>query len=88
MNQAQVIKKEREDWMRLYHKILKEIEEMIDVQRMLKNMKKIAEETSIIVTEMKGTVLMTSINNQTINATNIIQIPEDLRYLTQSNMDD
>ena len=88
MNQAQVIKKEREDWMRLYHKILKEIEEMIDVQRMLKNMKKIAEETSMIVMEMKGTVLMTSINNQTINATNIIQIPEDLRYLTQSNMDD
>ena len=45
IDQAQVTKKEREDWMRLYHKMLKGIEAMINVQRMLKNMKKIAEET-------------------------------------------
>ena len=32
MDQAQVMKKEREDWTRLYHKILKGIEAMIDVQ--------------------------------------------------------
>ena len=31
MNQAQVIKKERENWERLYHKMLKGIEMMIDV---------------------------------------------------------
>jgi len=31
MDQTQVIKKEREDWMRLYHKTLKGIEMMIDV---------------------------------------------------------
>jgi len=54
MDQAQVIKKEREDWTRLYHKTLKEIEAMIDVQRMLKDMKKIAEETSTTVMEMEG----------------------------------
>ena len=88
MDQAQVMKKEREDWSRLYHKTLKGIEAMIDVQRMLKDMKKIAEETSTTVTEMEGTILTASINNRTINATNITQIAEDLRYLVQSDMDE
>jgi len=88
MDQAQVMKKEREDWSRLYHKTLKGIEAMIDVQRMLKDMKKLAEETSTTVTEMEGTILMASINNRTMNATNITQIAEDLRYLVQSDMDE
>ena len=82
------MKKEREDWMRLYYKTLKGIEAMIDVQRMMKDMKKIAEETNTIVMEMKGTILTASINNWITNATNITQMVEDLRYLIQSNMDD
>jgi len=88
MDQAQVMKKEREDWTRLYYKTLKGIEAMIDVQRMLKDMKKIAEEMGTTVTEMEGTILMASTNNWTINAMNITQIAEDLRYLLQSDMDD
>jgi len=88
MDQAQVMKKEKEDWSRLYHKTLKGIEAMIDVQRMMKDMKKIAEKTSMTVTEMEGTILTASINNQTMNATNITQIAEDLRYLVQSDMDE
>ena len=88
MDQAQVMKREREDWMRGYHKMLKGIEVMIDVQRMLKDIKKIAEETNTTVTEMEGTILTASINNRTMNATNITQISEDLRYLIQSDMDD
>ena len=88
MDQAQVMKKEREDWSRLYYKTLKGIEVMIDVQRMLKDMKKMAEETSTTVTEMEGTILLASIYNRTINATNITQIAEDLQYLIQSDMDD
>ena len=44
---------------------------MIDVQRMVKNMKKIAEETNMIITEMEGTILTASINNWTINTMNI-----------------
>ena len=87
MDQAQVMKREREDWTRGYHKTLKGIEAMIDVQRMLKDMKKIAEETNTTITEMEGTILTASINNQTMNATNITQISEDLRYLIQSDMD-
>ena len=78
MDQAQVMKREREDWTRLYHKTLKGIEMMIDVQRMLKDMKKIAEETNTTNTEMEGTILTASINNRTMNATNITQISEDL----------
>ena len=81
------MKREREDWTRLYHKTLKGIEAMIDVQRMIKDMKKIAEETSTTVTEMEGTILTASVNNQTMNTTNITQIAEDLQYLVQSDMD-
>ena len=67
-----MMKREREDWMKLYHKTLKGIEAMIDVQKMLKDMKKIAEETNTMIIEMEGTILTASINNQVINTTNII----------------
>ena len=54
---------------------------------MTKNIKKLAEEANTMITEIEGTVLTASINNQTMNVTNITQISEDLRYLVQSNMD-
>ena len=57
------MKREREDWTRGYHKMLKGIETMIDVQRMLKDMKKITEETNTTITEIEGTILTASINN-------------------------
>ena len=55
---------------------------------MVKDMKKIAEETNTTMTEMEGTILIASINNQTLNAMNITQILEDLWYLVQSDMDE
>ena len=82
------MKKEREDWMRVYHKMLKGLEMMINIQRMVKNMKKIAEKVNTMITEMKGTILMTSINNRTTNAMNITGISEDLQYMVQSNIED
>ena len=88
MDQAQVMKREREDWERLYHKTLKGIEAMIDVQRAVKDMKKLAEEAGMTVAEMEGIILTASIDNRTTNATNITQMAEDLRYLIQSDMDD
>ena len=88
MDQAQVMKREREDWERLYHKILKGIEAMIDVQRAMKDMKKLAEEAGTTIAEMEGVILMASINNRTMNVMDIIQMAEDLRYLIQSDMDD
>jgi len=75
MDQAQVMKREREDWMRLYHKTLKGLETMIDVQRMVKNIKKLAEKANTTITEV---VLMANINNRAMSTTNITQIPEDL----------
>ena len=88
MDQAQVIKEEREDWMRLYHKTLKGIETMIDVQRMVKDIKRVAEEANIMITEIEGSILMASINNRVTNTTNIMQMLEDLRYIVQNNMDE
>ena len=72
------MKKEREDWMRTYHKILKGIEIMIDVQRMLKDIKRMAEEANTTITEVEGSILTASVNNRTINTINIFQISEDL----------
>ena len=88
MDQAQVMKREREDWERLYHKTLKGIEVMIDVQKAMKDMKKLAEEAGTAITEMERVILMASINNRTMNATDITQMAEDLHYLIQSDMDD
>jgi len=51
---------------------------MIDVQRMVKNMKRMAEEANITITEIEGSILTASINNRTVNTMNISQISEDL----------
>ena len=50
------MKREREDWSRLYHKMLKWVEIMIDVQRMVKDIKKLAEEANTIITEVEESV--------------------------------
>ena len=88
MDKAQALKKEWYDWTRLYYKMLKEIEAMIDVQRQVQNMMKIVEEANIMITEIEETILKVSINNQTMNTTNILEVSEDLWYLIQSNMED
>ena len=58
--------------------MLKEIEAMIDMQRIIKDMKKLAGKANTMVTEMEGSILAASINNQTTNTTNIVGISEDL----------
>ena len=72
------MKREREDWMRLYQKTLKGLETMINVQRMVKDIKKLIEEANTILTKVKGTILAASINNWMMNTTNIAVISEDL----------
>ena len=62
----------------MYHKTLKGIEAMIDVQRAIKDMKKLAEEVGTTITELEGTILTASINNRTMNATDITQMAEDI----------
>jgi len=87
MDEAKAIKKERKDWTRIYHKMLKEIEAMIYVQRRVKDMMKIAKEANTTIAEMEGAILEANINNQVTNAINIAEVLEDLRYLVQSNME-
>jgi len=57
---------------------LKGIEAMIDMQRIIKDMKKLAGETNTMVMEMEGSILVTSINNQMTNIMNIAEISEYL----------
>ena len=61
---------------------------MIDIQRMIKNIKKLARKANTTVTEMEGSILAASIDNWMTNAMNIAGISEDLQYLVQSDMED
>jgi len=47
------MKREREDWLRLYHKTLKGVEMIIDVQRLVKDIKKLAKEANIMMMEVE-----------------------------------
>ena len=87
MDKARMMKDERNDWTRIYHKILKGLEAMIDIQKQIKDMLKIAAEINTMIIEMEDLILKASINNQVINATNITEVSEDLQYLIQSNME-
>jgi len=68
MEEAQAMKKEQNNWTKLYHKTLKGIEIVIDVQKIVKDMKKIVEVANMMITEMEGSILIASINNQTYSS--------------------
>jgi len=63
MEKTKLLKEECNDWSKLYYKTLKGLEAMIDMQKQIQNMMKIAEEANKIVTEIEGTILKASINN-------------------------
>ena len=88
MDEAKALNEEWDDWTRLYHKMLKGLETMIDVQKQVWDMIKIAEEANITITKIEEIILKESINNWTTNAMNILEILEDLWYMIQSNMED
>ena len=87
MDEAKILKEERKGWTRIYHKTLKGIEVIIDVQRQVRDIMKIAAKANTIITGIEEVILKASINNQVINSTNITGISEDLRYLVQSNIE-
>jgi len=87
MEEARMMKEERNDWTKVYYKTLKELETMIDVQKQVKNMMKIVEEANTTMMEMEGSILKASNNNWVITTMNITVVSEDLRYLIQSNME-
>ena len=78
MDKAKIMKAERDDWTRIYHKILKGLKEMIDIQKQIKEILKIIAEMNITIMKMEDLILTASINNQTINATHIAEVSEDL----------
>jgi len=78
MEEARIMKEERNDWTKLYHKTLKGLEAIIDVQKQVRNMMKIVAETNTMIMEMEDTILKASTNNQIINAMNITGVSEDL----------
>jgi len=63
IDEAQVLKKEQDNWTRLYHKTLKEIEVMINIQKQVQDMIKIVREANMTITKIKETILQVSINN-------------------------
>jgi len=63
MDEAKVLKEERRDWTKTYHKTLKGIEMMINIQRQIKDIIKMAEEANITIAEIEGFILEASINN-------------------------
>jgi len=58
--------------------MLKRLEMMIDVQKQVREIMKIVEEVNTMITEIEGTILKASINNRMMNATNILEISENL----------
>ena len=55
---------------------------------MVKDIKKLTEEVNMTLIEVEETILATSINNWTVNTTNIAGILEDLQYIVQSDIED
>ena len=58
-----MMKDESKNWIKTYHKMLKGLEVMIDVQKQIKDMTKIAAEANMMITEMEDSILKASINN-------------------------
>ena len=73
-----MMKEERNDWMKLYHKMLKGLEVIIDVQKQVRDMMKIAAEMNTMIMEIEDTIFKTRTNNWVINAMNITGVSEDL----------
>ena len=63
IEEVKIMKKKRNNWMKNYHKTLKGLEVMIDMQKQVKDIMKIAAEANMTITEMKETILKASINN-------------------------
>jgi len=57
------MKAERNNWTKTYYKILKKLEAMINVQKQIKEILKIAAETNMMITEIEDSILKASTNN-------------------------
>jgi len=81
LDKAKLLQKEYNDWTQLYHKNLQGIEVIIDVQKQVKDIMKMAKETNTTIMEIEELILKASKNNWVMNAINIFRISEDLQSL-------
>ena len=58
MDEARIFKKKCNDWTKLYYKMLKGLKAMINVQRQVRDIMKIAEETNMMITGIKDTIII------------------------------
>ena len=78
IDKAKLFKKKCDDWTKLYYKILKGLKAIIDVQKQVQDMMKIAKETNTMITKIKDIILKTSITNWVNNVTDILGISKNL----------
>ena len=78
IKEANLLKKEYNNWTKLYHKLLQGIETMIDILKQVQNIIMLVEEMNITITEIEGTILKASNNHWTLNIANIFSISKDL----------
>jgi len=63
MEEANLFKKECNNWTKIYYKLLQGIETMIDIQKQVQDIIKLVEETNTTIMKMKGTILKASNNH-------------------------
>ena len=57
IEEANLFKKECNNWTKIYYKLLQGIETMIDIQKQVQDIIKLVEETNTTIMEMKRTIL-------------------------------
>ena len=72
------VTKDKKDWVKKYHKIIQEIERMLEVYIQLQNIVKLEEEANTQVIEIKNTILQVSDNYRTQISEDIFCISKDL----------
>ena len=78
MNLVNTITQERKDQMKKYYKIIREIEQIVNMQLQVQNIIKLAEKANTQIAEIEMTILQASHNYWTQTAGDIFSISEDL----------
>jgi len=60
MEKVSLFKKECNNWTRIYYKLLQDIETIINIQKQVQDIMKLAEETNTTIMKMEGTILKVS----------------------------
>ena len=81
MDLINTLTKERNDWMNKYHKIIQEIEIIVDIQLQLQNIIKLIEVVNTQMIEIETTILQASSNHKIQMVEDIFSISEYLQNI-------